>query len=387
MATIGIDASALSVSACGGIGISQYQTMRALAELETPHRFVLYAASPLVVPFSRQSFDLPWQVRVGSGPLALSNIVWMQTGVNRLLAEDHVDVFWGPRHLLPFRVRSVSRVATVHDFWGWYYPRQQPWPNRIVNHLMIARVLAHADVVVSPSVATARDAERFGSVVPGSVRVVPWGVDPAVFRPLPAERIAAVLARVGIKSPYLLSLDVFNPRKNFSAVIEGVSRLPEETRRALTVVGIGRPRRTAARVDPAKKAEALGQRGRVCLLGDVGPEDLVALYSGALALVYPSLFEGFGMPVLEAMACGCPVITGDRSSLPEVAGDAALLVDPASTEQLAQAIALVATDTGERVRLVGAGRARAEGFTWRRTAQGMMEAFESALAAHARSAQ
>lgn len=379
MAIIGIDATALSTSACGGIGTSQYQTMRALAEIDTPHRFVLYAASPLVIPFSRRPLDLPWPVRLGSGPLARSNIVWMQTGVNRLLAEDRVDVFWGPRHLLPFRARGIGKVATVHDFWDRYYPDQQPWLNRTANHLLIAKVIAHADVLVTPSVATARDAARFSRVAPGSLRVVPWGVDPAVFRPLPTEQITPVLARLGVQSPYLLSLDVFNPRKNFSAVLEAVSGLPEDVRGLLTVVGIGQPRKTASAADFQTRAVALGLHECLRVLDDVSPEDLVALYSGALAFVYPSIYEGFGMPVLEAMACGCPVITADRSSLPEVAGGAAMLVDPTSVEQLAQTIAVLATDDKERARLVAAGSVRAAEYTWHKTATAMLAAFDDAL--------
>jgi glycosyltransferase involved in cell wall biosynthesis len=381
MAIIGIDATALSTSSCGGIGTSQYQTMRALADMDTPHRFVLYAASPLVVPFSRRPLDLPWPVRLGSGFSARSNIVWMQTGVNSLLAADHVDAFWGPRHLLPFRARGIAKVATVHDFWDRHYPGQQPWLNRTANRLLIAKVVADADVVVTPSASTARDAACFGGVVPDSVRVVPWGVDTAVFRPLPAEQVAAVLARLGVMSPYLLSLDVFNPRKNFCAVLRGVSELPESIRSALAVVGLGGPRKTASACDFQARAVTLGLRECLRLPGDVSPEDLVALYSGALAFVYPSIYEGFGMPVLEAMACGCPVIAANSSSLPQVASDAALLVDPANAEELGRAIALVATEAGERARLVAAGRARARNFTWRGTAEGMVAAFEQALAA------
>ena len=386
MAIIGIDATALSTSVCGGIGTAQYQTMRALAEMDASHQFLLYALSPPLVPFSQHPLDLPWRVRLGSGPLARSNIVWMQTGVNSLLAADHVEVFWGPRHLLPFRARGIGKVATVHDFWDRYFPDQQPWLNRTVNRLLIEKVIAHADVVVAPSGATARDAARFVGAVPGSVRVVQWGVDPAVFRPLPAAQVAAVLARLGINSPYLVSLDVLNPRKNFFAVLESISKLPESIRTAMTAVGLGGPRRTFSAADLKARAAALGLHERLCLVGDVSSDDLVALYSGALALVYPSVYEGFGMPVLEAMACGCPVITADRSSLPEVAGDAALLVDPTSAEQLAQAIALVATDSAERARLAVAGSARVKGFTWRRTAEEMMAAFEQALASRADSA-
>ena len=380
MATIGIDATALSTPASGGIGVSQYQTMRALAETGTSHRFVLYAARAPVVPFSDRPLDLPWEVRLGSGLLTSSNIAWMQTGVNRLLADDRVEVFWGPRHLLPFRTPGLAKVATVHDFWDRYHPDQQPWINRRLNRLLIAKAISEADVVVTPSDSTARDIPRFVGSVPGDVRVIPWGVDPAVFHPLAEEQIAGVLSRHGVARPYILSLDVFNPRKNFLAALEGVARLSEELRTSLTVIGVGVPRKTATGTAVQARADVLGLSGRLCLVGDVRPADLAALYSGALALVYPSIYEGFGMPVLEAMASGCPVITADRSSLPEVAGGAALLVDPSDPGQLARAVALVSTDQGERARLIAAGRLRAAGFTWRRTAEEMVAAFERALA-------
>jgi len=138
--------------------------------------------------------------------------------------------------------------------------------------------MAHADIVVTPSAATACDAARFGRVAPGRLRVVPWGVDRAVFRPLRAAQIATVLARLGVESPYLLSLDVFNPRKNFAAVLEAVARLPG---------GTGRPRKTASTAAFQAQSVSLGLRARLRVLDDVGTEDLVALYCGALAFVYP----------------------------------------------------------------------------------------------------
>jgi len=379
MATIGIDATALATSACGGIGTSQYQTMRALAEIDTPHRFVLYAASPPLIPFTRRPLDLPWSLRLGSGPLTRSNILWMQTGVNSLLAADHVDVFWGPRHLLPLLARGPAKVATINDFWERYYPDQQPWPNRKVNRILIRRVVAQADVVAVPSTATARDAERFLSPTPGKVRVVPLGVDPEAFRPLGKAHVRAVLTRLGVTSPYLLSLDAYNPRKGFPAVLRAVAQLPRELRETVTVVALGRPRTTAVDAEWLAEARGAGLGARLRLLGDVGSDDLVALYSGALALAYPSLYEGFGMPVLEAMACGCPVITADRSSLPEVAGGAALLVDPSRPGQLTEAIVALAADDQERVRLVAAGSARAAECTWHKTAVAMLAAFDDAL--------
>lgn len=384
MAIIGIDVTALSTPASGGIGTSQYQTMRALAELPQEHHYLLYAAAPPLIPFTREPLDLQWKLRLGSGQTTRSNVIWMQTGINDLLARDGVDLFWSPRHLLPLRAHGFAKVATIQDFWHRYFPDQQPWLNRTMNRELIARVIAQSDRVVTASQATADDVMRFHSVAASRIDVVALGVDTTQFAPSTHAESEAVLTRLGITEPYVLSLDVFNPRKNFSAVLEAVSRLPEKTRSGIAVVGVGRPRKTASEVDPYARSVALGLSEHVRILDDVDAGDLQALYSGALAFVYPSVYEGFGMPVLEAMACGCPVITSNRSSLPEVAGDAALLVDPTSADEIAAAITLLLEDGDKRRHLRAAGLARAAHFTWRRTAEGMLASFDRALATYAR---
>lgn len=382
MATIGIDVTALSSASPGGIGTSLYRTMRALAQLATGHRFIMYAAKPPVTPFGGEPLDVDWELRLGSGLTTRSNIVWMQTGVNRLLAKDGVDIFWSPRHLLPFRAHC-AKVATIQDFWHRYHPEQQPLANRIANRQLIARVVADADRIVTASRATAADVMRFHDTPAEKIDVVPLGVDPAEFAPAPRERVAAARIKFGLEKPYVLSLDVYNPRKNFSATLHGLALLPERLREQFDVVALGRPRKTASEIDPFAKAVALGVRKQMHFLGDVSPDELVALYSGATALVYPSIYEGFGMPILEAMACGCPVIAGDRSSLPEVAGTAALLVDPDAPTSLAAALTRIFTEPTLREALSKAGAVRAAGFTWEATARGMLASFERALASHA----
>ncbi len=154
-------------------------------------------------------------------------------------------------------------------------------------------------------------------------------------------------------------------------------------RSSLHLIGLGRRRASAEATAPAALAEQLGIGDRLVLAGDAPIEELVALYNGAEALLYPSVYEGFGMPVLEAMACGCPVITSDRSSLPEVAGGAALLVDPTSPDALADAIVTIARDAALRGQLVQRGGQRAASLSWDATAAGMLAVFDRVLAARA----
>lgn len=379
MATIGIDITAFETATPGGIGTSQYETMRALAALDTPHRFILYAATPVVVPYSGRPLDLPWPIRIGHGFGARSNILWMQTGVNRLLREDGVDLFWSPRHLLPFRARGTALVATVQDFWHLHLPDQQPLLNRTLNRLLISRIMKVADHLVTTSQATAGDALRYYHVPPQRLTVVPLAVNSELFRPMPTSAVEEVRMRLGIPERYVLSLDVFNPRKNFNAVLRAYASLPHDLRAGLGIVGVGRRRTTAADADPRAVAASLGVTGQVSLLDDISSDDIVALYSGAMAFAYPSVYEGFGMPILEAMSCGCPVITSDRSSLSEVAGEAALLVDPTDAQALSSAMGALATDHELAARLVRQGFERASEFTWDRTARGMLDVFDAVL--------
>ena len=300
-----------------------------------------------------------------------------------MLEEDGIDVFWGTRHVLPRNTSKVARVATLYDFWHARYPGQQPLVNRTLNRVVMRGLMRDADVLAAISDATAQDARALYPQCADRVRTVYLGVDPAEFAPADPSEVARVREQLGIKGPFVLTMDVYNARKNFSAVLEAVARTSDALG-PFEIVAAGKTRATAHDTGIVSHAEALGLSSRVHFVGDVSHADLLALYSGCDVFVYPSLYEGFGMPVLEAMACGAPVICANTSSLPEVAGDAALTVDPTSTEQLSAALASVLGDPAEAARLRGLGRSRAGEFTWERTAAGMRTAFEDALAARRR---
>jgi glycosyltransferase involved in cell wall biosynthesis len=256
----------------------------------------------------------------------------------------------------PTRRRPL--VATVHDLAFRHFPDAYPAAGRRY-HERSARIVAdEAARVLVPSEATARDLAELYGVDRGRVTITPLGVEvPAEPDRAGAERL---LRDLGVRGPFLLAVGTLEPRKNLPRLLaafgEAGGELPDHW---LVVVG---PVGWGPRLRPTWDSV------RVKLAGPVGEAMLHALYQKADGLAYPSLYEGFGLPVLEAMANGVPVLTSDRSSLPEVAGEAALLVDPVDRAAIAAGLVRLAGDTTLRRRLVEAGRRRAAGFTWRATA-------------------
>ena len=379
---LGVDITPLQSISPGGIGVATYETLRALVQLSEID-VVLYGTAPPVVPFSGEPLNIDLPVCVGSGLLARSNIAWVRYGVGSQLRRDAIDVFWGTRNVLPTFTGHAALVATLYDFWHLHHPEQQPLVNRVLNRYSIKSSMRSGDVFSAISHATAADARQFFPRCADRIDINPLGVDVAAFSPMPAQDIKAEISQLGILRPYILLLDAFNQRKNAGIVLQAMSGVNEMV--DFQIVALGSPRATAGHVDVPSLAAKLGLSERLILPGDVSARSLNALYSGATALVFLSLYEGFGMPILEAMAAGAPVIASDRSSLPEVAGDAAVLTDPTSVSAVAQALREVLLNDRRRAQMKAAGFERAATFTWRRTAEGMMRSFERAVRLRAES--
>jgi glycosyltransferase involved in cell wall biosynthesis len=255
-------------------------------------------------------------------------------------------------------VRGRPLVATVHDLGFRHYPDAYPPAGRRYHDRSARIVAAEAARVLVPSEATARDLAELYAVDRGRVTIVPLGVAP------PAEPDRRGAARLlhdhGVRGPFLLAVGTLEPRKNLPRLLaafgEVTDELPDHWLLVVGPVGWGPTLRPT------------WESVRVKLAGPVGDATLHALYEKADGLAYPSLYEGFGLPVLEAMAHGTPVLTSDRSSLPEVAGDAALLVDPLDRGAIAKGLHRLVSDGDLRERLAVAGPRRAAAFTWRATA-------------------
>jgi len=303
-----------------------------------------------------------------------------------------VDLFHATEHLLP-RFSSVRTVFTLHDLIFLFHPETHKPLNRWFLTLMMPRFLRAADAVIAVSECTKRDAVRFYGIPEEKITVIYEGVNPR-FRPASPETIAAVRARYNLPEHFILYVGTIEPRKNLTALLEAFhhllatrslrpapcdlrpatcSLLPAPCDLRLVIVG----KRGWLYEGFFRRLRELGLEDRVIFTGYVPDEDLPAIYSAADLFVFPSLYEGFGLPVLEAMACGTPVICSNTSSLPEVAGDAALLVDPADVRALAGAMERALTDEALRVTLRARGMGKARGFTWEQAAQKTLMVYQA----------
>ena len=263
-------------------------------------------------------------------------------------------------------------VVTVHDLAFARYPELFTRRWRWLYRAGLRAAVRRADAIVTPSEATAQELRERTGIDPARVHVVPLGVAPVASRVADAE---TVLDRLGVSPPYVLFVGTLEPRKNVGRLVRAYRRVAASgVEHALVLAGWPGWRDDELRAEIEREGP-----GTVVELGGVDPEDLDPLYRGAAVFAYPSLAEGFGLPVAEAMARGVPTITSNASSLPEVAGTAALLVDPTSEDQLAEAIELVLGDASLADRLRREGPIRASRFTWDATAEGTLAVYREVL--------
>lgn len=303
-------------------------------------------------------------------------LYWDQVLLPRALREVGATIFFSPYYKAPLTAPCPT-VVTIHDLIPLRFPAytRGPWRVYAAAFRAWAALLARrAAAVITDSAHSKADLVELLGLASEHVHVIPIGVGEE-FRPLPApEAIAATTTRYGISQPYLLSVGNFLPHKNLLRLVEAYSALPDPLCRRTRLVLAGRPaRHGAARpVDPTILA-----RPGVLLPGFIAPEDLPLLYAGATALVCPSLTEGFGLPVLEAMACGTPVVCARAGALPEVTDDAALYVDPTDVASITEGLRRILEDDSLRRELAARGLQRAKLFDPAQTTTRLVDFLET----------
>ena len=365
---IAIDGSAIPRQMAGA-GVYTYQLARALAGLETEHEFVVFARRDL---FN----DLPNLEVIDIEPRHPAvRLAWEQVVLPFLLRRHQVDLIHSTHHHTPAIVGpGVSRVVTFNDVTFLLLPERYPRLRRSYMEA-VTRVAARvADAIITPSAAVRTDVVT--KLSPGSdVTVVPDAAGPQ-YGPAAESEVNRVRELYDIQGPYVISVSSLEPGKNRTRLIQAFERVRTKHPNLLLII-VGQP--AWDYVGDQDLVRRLGLEQAVRFTGYVPDEDLPPLYSGAVLLAYPSLYEGFGLPILEAMACGTPVITSDLGATAEVASDAALLVDPLDIERIAAAIERLLSDEQLRDDLRSKGRARASEFSWERTARETLAVYEQSL--------
>lgn len=371
-----MDISAVRHGLTNGVAVYTANLARALLRLPTPPELVAWycaRGTAAAEAFVEELESLGARVARAPVPWRWSpdGAWWLPVAPPLSAVLDDVDVFHIGEFQLPAPGPTAPPfVATVHDLTTLTHPGHHTMLNRAVHRRRLRWIRRHAARVIAVSGSTARDLETRAGIGVDRLTVVH---EARGHHLAPPDDPEAVLRRYGVARQYVLTVGTLEPRKNHVRLVHAFERLDRDDA-ALVVVGA-----SGWRSRPIMRAiEASPARERIRVLGPVPATDLAALYTRATAFAYPSLYEGFGLPVLEAMAAGVPVLTSDRSSLPEVAGDAAVLVDPGSVESIRAGLTRLLDEPGLRERLAAAGTARERAFTWERTARETLAAYHEA---------
>jgi len=309
---------------------------------------------------------------------AVRNVIWHQTTLRSLLIREKIDLLHIPSYRRIVARPPCPQVVTIHDLAAFAVRGKYDMARMIYGKYVVRQLARKAQIVTTVSQATASDVTKYFGIPASAITVIWNGIDHDLFRPQRAEDIRAALDRLKLRKPYFIYLArLEHPAKNHLRLIEAFELFCAQNPSQEHELVLGGADWHGAEVIHRRIASS-PVRDRIVTAGFVEKTDLPFWYAGATAMVYPSLFEGFGLPPAEAMACGCPVISSPRGSLGEIAGDAALLIDPESAGSIGQALADVVLHPDKTRELSVRGIARASLFSWEKAATTLCQLYNQA---------
>jgi glycosyltransferase involved in cell wall biosynthesis len=351
----------------GGVKVYTQRLLRALLDLRSEHEFVLLYRNPALVG----TYGSEHGVEEVALP-ARSVFGWDQLAVPAAVRRHGIDLLYNPKYSIPLAA-SCPSVWVCHGL-DWYV---MPWASRRIDRLshrfLVPRYASRAGAIIAVSEVTRTHVMQYLPVSPERVVTVYSGVDDVFRRPLDQDRLDEIRTKYSLPDRFLLYAGAIYPPKNFTRLVRAYAQVGPA--RGLPLVVAGGENRFLSE-DELREPEVLGIKSWVRWPGWVEQEDLAGFYALAEALLLPSLFESCGLPVLEAMAAGCPVVTADRYGTKELAEGAAVLVDPESVEDIGDGICRVLDNDMLRADLVAAGRKRSRDFEWRRCAKETLQILE-----------
>lgn len=370
---IGIDVFQLKKDSAG-IGSYLYNIIKQLEKLDKENEYFLYSFENIKLPFDN---NILWHKRCYNSSAGEKGFFWYLLKANSVLKKDKIDVFWATQNIIfPFIPKRTRKILTMHDLVWYFMPRAVRTRGWFILRILGKLSLLNADYIICVSNATMRDIEN--TFVPvRNKKVVYNGIGEEFKKQDYTKSCAYIKNKFALESRFILCVSTLEPRKNYVRIIKSFSLFcnehPELKEYKLLIVG--KKGWKYKEVFDAYNLLDIKARNRIIFLHYIKKEDLIYLYSVAEALLFPSSYEGFGLPIVEAMACGCPVITSDISSMPEVAGDAAFFVDPYSINSIADAISKVLTDNNLREKMIEKGFENIKRFSWKKAAREVLEVF------------
>jgi glycosyltransferase involved in cell wall biosynthesis len=371
-----------SVMQRGRSGVGQYvlRLVHAMLPAAAHHEFTIFALEEdlHLLRFAAGSMHLEPVPERHRPPI--KDILWHQVDLPRLVRRRGIDVLHVPSYRRMLWPRPCALVATIHDLAPFHLAGKYDWSRMFYGRVVARRLARRQDEIIAVSRSTARDVGSFFRVPPERVSVIPNGIDHTRFNPGPKARaIEAVCGPRGLKGPFFLYVArIEHPAKNHSGLIDAFNRFKSETGSGWRLVLAGGDWHGAETIHRMVRASPFTRD--IDLLGFVPETELPDWYRAADVLVYPSLYEGFGLPPLEAMACGCPVLSSREGALGETVGMAAGLLEPREAGQMQSQLTRIAGDQEWREQLRVAGIVRARAFDWNATAEATLGVYSRAVA-------
>jgi glycosyltransferase involved in cell wall biosynthesis len=370
---IGIDATALPPQPVGA-GYYTINLIRALSQLNTEHRFVVFAQRDRRALFEiSEESPLEWVLVSDKNPAM--RLIWEQAAFPGFAARYRLDLLHSLHYTRPLRLPCKS-VVTFHDMTYFLFPQLHGRVKRLFFPWAIRFSAGSADAIIAVSENSRQDAINLLGISPQRIFSVPLGVSERFHPIVDLSLLGRIREKYSLPDHFILFVGLVEPRKNLSLLVESYKRLIDQGSSSPLVI-VGRLGWMYESV--LEEIEKSGLQDRVFFAGYIPIQDLPIVYNLADVFVYPSIYEGFGLPPLEAMACGTPVITSAVSSIPEHVGDAGILVAPNDAQALASAMAAVLSDQVLRKQLMEKGPKQASKFTWERTARETLQVYQKLI--------
>jgi glycosyltransferase involved in cell wall biosynthesis len=358
-----------------GVGFYVLNLLKALSEVDRNDTYYVYTKKEdrLLVEHDPAHFNII--------PCSTNNrllrLGWEQMFLPHYISRDKLDVFHSPHYTIPLRSKAPT-VSTFHDMTFFSHPEVHEKSKVLFFRQMIPLAAERADAIIAVSQSTKKDMVRFLDLPESKIHVVYEGIDSEEYRPLAQdERMDNIKRQYKLPEEFVLFVGTLEPRKNIDGAIRAFKQVTEETGKKFGLVVTGGKGWNYHSI--FNLVQELDIEDDVRFTGYVPEEDLPYLFNAATVFAYPSFYEGFGIPPLEAMACGTPVVASNVSSVPEVVGDAGLLVDPSKDEEIAGAILRILTDPDLRSELSAKGLERTKLFSWQKAAKETLKIYNSVV--------